>query len=168
MLIGLCGKPQSGKSSVRFILERQFGFETINVKLPIIKACHELTGVPTQNFTTGDGKASYYKGVPLRVIMGDVGAIMETLFGEYHTIERALEEHNLRRDTKFVVDSLRMSQPLKFPGKVIEVKSNRSFDSPYHFDKYDDSKVDFTITNNGTFAALEDQIAKIMDELSAT
>jgi len=167
MLIGLCGKPQSGKSSVRFILERQFGFETINVKLPIIKACQELTGVPMQQFMTGEGKETLYKGVPLRVIMGEVGAVMEKLFGEYHTIDRALGEYEIGDYGKFVVDSLRMSQPTYFTGKVVEVVSDRSINTGNFFDEYDNSKVDFTITNNGTFTDLEQQIAKIVDALGA-
>jgi hypothetical protein len=94
MLIGLCGKPKSGKSEVRTILKDQFGFQVVNAKEPLILAAAELTGLPFIDFTTQGGKESSYKGVPLRVIMGEIGATMEKLFGEYHTIERALESYD--------------------------------------------------------------------------
>jgi dephospho-CoA kinase len=166
LLIGLCGKPQSGKSEVRFILEKQFGFETVNVKLPIIRACHELTGVPFEQFTTQEGKASLYKGEPLRNLMGKVGAVMEKLFGDYHTIERALEEHNITNG-KYVVDSLRMTQPSHFIGKVVEVVSNRSIDTGNDFDFYDCEFPDYRLMNNGTLGELEAQIAKMLDYFNA-
>lgn len=162
MLIGLCGKPKSGKSEVRFILEKQFGFETVNVKLPIIQACHELTGIPEVHFNSQAGKESLYKGVPLRVIMGKVGAVMEELFGEYHTIERALEDRDLTNN-KFVVDSLRMSQPLHFPGLVVKIVSPRSIDTGHPFDSWDDSRTDFTIHNDGNFGDLEKEVARLLD-----
>lgn len=166
MLIGLCGKPQSGKSEVRFILEKQFGFETINVKIPIIRACHELTGVPFEQFTTQTGKASLYKGEPLRNIMGRVGAVMEEMFGDYHTIERALAEHDITNG-KYVVDSLRMSQPAEFIGTVVKVVSNRSIETHNHFDEFDDTHTNFTIFNNGGFADLEKEVVRLMDYLGS-
>ena len=167
MLIGLCGKPQSGKSEVRFILERQFGFETINVKIPIIRACHELTGIPFEQFTTQEGKATLYKGVPLRNIMGEVGAAMEKMFGIYHTIERAIADHDITSGN-FVIDSLRMSQPSHFmEGKIVEVISDRSIDTGNEYDAYDCEFPDYRLMNNGTLGELEAQIAKMMDYFHA-
>jgi dephospho-CoA kinase len=162
VLIGLCGKPHSGKSEVRYILEKQFGFETINAKLPIIRACHELTGIPIETFTTQKGKETLYKGVPLRVIMGSVGAAMEELLGEYHTIERAIAEYDTSKGN-FVVDSLRMSQPLHFTGYVVKVLSPRSIDTGNAFDQWDDSNTHFTIHNDGNFADLEKEVARLLD-----
>lgn len=167
MLIGLCGKPQSGKSEVRFILEKQFGFETINVKIPIIRACHELTGIPFERFTTQEGKASLYKGEPLRNIMGKVGAVMEAMFGDYHTIERALADHDIVNGN-YVVDSLRMTQPSHFmEGKIVEVVSDRSIDTGNHFDFYDCEYPDYRLMNNGTLGELELQIANMIDHFHA-
>jgi hypothetical protein len=167
MLIGLCGKPQSGKSTVRFILEQQFGFETINVKIPIIKACQELTGLSLDKFTTNKGKEELYKGVPIRKIMGEVGAVMEKLFGEYHTINRALEQHKIGDYGKFVVDSLRMSQPTMFHAYVVEVVSDRSIDTGNFFDEYEKAEGRYILYNNGTLGELEKQITKMMDYFSA-
>lgn len=162
MLIGLCGKPQSGKSEVRFILEQR-GFEVVNPKLPIIRACSELTGINMSKFMTQEGKASLYKGVPLRTIIGKVGESMEALFGDYHTIEIALEDYDLSRN--LVVDSLRMTQPLYFPGTVVEVVSNNSIETGNSFDFYDDSRISYKLINNGTIGDLEKNINQMLDYL---
>jgi hypothetical protein len=162
MLIGLCGKPQSGKSEVRFILEKQFGFQTVNAKLPLINACHALTGIPLEEFNSQTGKASLYKGVPLRNILGEIGAVMEKMFGDYHTIERALVGYDSSYD-KLVVDSLRMTQPTQFPGLVIEIQSKRSIVTGNFFDEYDRTNIDFTIFNDGNLYDLEKEVARLLD-----
>lgn len=162
MLIGLVGNPGSGKSAVRFMLEKQFGFEVINVKIPIIRACYELTGVPFEQFTTQAGKEQLYKGVPLRNLMGEVGAVMERMFGVYHTIDIGLQGYDLINGN-FVVDSLRMEQPLSFPGKVVEIVSERSINTGNYFDQYDRTRIDYTINNDGTIGELEPKIARMLD-----
>lgn len=163
MLIGLCGKPHSGKSEVRYLLENK-GFSSLNTKTPLALACHELTGIPHAQFLTQEGKESLYKGVTLRKIMGEVQNAMEALFGDYHTIEVALEKLYWP-DNHYVVDSLRKSQPLKFPGTIVEVVSSHSYSTGFAFDEYDRSRIDYTLVNNGNFGDLEREIDKMLDFL---
>jgi hypothetical protein len=167
MLIGLCGKPQSGKSEVRFLLEERFGFQSINTKRPLALACHELTGIPHSQFLTQEGKAQLYKGIPLRNIMGKVQDTLEQMFGDYHTIEAALERIPDIHSGNFVLDSLRKTQPLSFPGIVVEVTSINSIDTGNEFDYYDNSTVRYVIENNGSFGDLEQTITKLMDIIHA-
>jgi hypothetical protein len=164
MLIGLCGKPQSGKSEVRYILER-LGFCTINTKRSLALACHELTGIPHAQFLTQEGKDSLYKGVPLRKIMGKVQDSLEELFGDYHTIENALEQSYYLDDHHYVLDSLRKTQPLHFPGIVVEVYSPRGIVTGNAFDEYDTSKISWVINNIGSFSDLEREVAIMLDKL---
>jgi hypothetical protein len=162
MLIGLCGKPQSGKSEVRTLLER-VGYQTVNTKAPLIAACSALTGMDERYFLSQSGKKMLYKGVPLRTIMGKVQDTIEELFGDYHSIERSL--NTLDCMDYVVVDSLRKTQPLSFPGLIVEVVSDRSIDTGSDFDQYSRDRIDYTIENNGTFGELEDKVFKMLEEL---
>lgn len=167
MLIGLVGRPCSGKSEVRFLLEERFGFQSINTKRPLALACHELTGIPHSQFLTQEGKSQLYKGVSLRVIMGKVQDTLEQMFGDYHTVEAALDKVTNLSEGNFVLDSLRKTQPLSFPGIVIEVTSKNSIDTGNEFDYYDNATVRYVIENNGSFGDLEQNIEKLMDIIHA-
>ena len=155
--------PHVVKSEVWYLLQKT-GFQSLNTKSTLALACHELTGIPHAQFLTQEGKESLYKGVPLRKIMGEVQNAMEALFGDYHTIEVALdklywpEEH-------YVLDSLRKTQPLKFPGTIVEVVSKQSFTTGFDFDEYDRSRIDYTLHNDGNFTDLEREIDIMLDKL---
>lgn len=162
MLIGLVGKPHSGKSEVRFILEN-LGFQAINTKSSLAMACHELTGVPVAQFQTQEGKETLYKGIPLRQVMGRVQDSLEAMFGDYHTIEVALEKYDIWGETNLVLDSLRKTQPRQWPGKIVEVCSHHSLDTGNPFDYYDDSTVDYRLMNSGSLGDLEANIKVMLD-----
>ena len=140
----------------------------MNVKLPLAKACHELTGIPLEDFLSQKGKASLYKGIPLRNLLGEVGACMEKFFGEYHTIESALKMYGGDQHTRLVVDSLRMSQTTHFPGKVIEVCSKRSIETGNPFDEYERENIHVQIHNDGTLDELEKQVVQALQDLGMT
>jgi hypothetical protein len=165
MLIGLCGKPRSGKSEVSFILQQRYDFNSISTKRPLALACHELTGIPHAQFLTHEGKESEYKGVSLRKIMGEVQNVLESMFGDYHTIAVALEHQYYPERGNYVLDSLRKTQPVSFPGYVVEVKSVRSVDTGNAFDEYDTSHIDYTIYNNGNLDSLDRDIRLMISYL---
>lgn len=163
MLIGLCGKPQSGKSQVRKIMMERYKYITINTKHHLAEACGSLTGLAPELFLSQEGKSTNYKGVELRTIMGNVQDSMEAMFGDYHSIQRSLSYYNIT--DYIVVDSLRKTQPLHFPGLIVEVVSHRSVDTGYSFDLYIRDRIDYTLDNNGTVADLRDNLDKMFGDL---
>jgi hypothetical protein len=160
MLIGLCGKPQSGKSEVRKILT-DVGFVTLNTKVPLIHACSRLTGLEPREFIAN--KEMLYKDVPLRKIMGSVQNAMEDLFGDYHSVERVTAHLDAKQH--YVLDALRKTQPDKFPGFIVEVQSNLSLDTGNPFDEYSRKRIDHIIDNNGNLGHLEENVFKMLEAL---
>lgn len=162
IIIGLCGKPMSGKGEVRHILESQFGFYSINTKLPLIQATSLLTGIPEYELHNQSTKAKMFRGFQYRQVMGKIGDALETMFGDKFLVERALEPH-LHSDGRFVVDALRKKQTVDFPGVVVEVVSHRGIDTRNDFDLYDRSKIDYIIENNGSLGELEYRVSEMLD-----
>lgn len=164
MLIGLCGKPNSGKSEIRKLLEKR-GFTVLNTKENLIKACSALTGIEEECFATSKGKEAEYEGVKLRKIMGEVQSCIENLFGDYHTIETSMQLPQYR-GKDVVVDALRKSQTVNFEGIVVEVVSEKSIDTKNDFDQYerglDGEHVDYIIVNDGDIEHLEYRVDSLL------
>ncbi len=164
MIIGLCGKPGSGKSEVREILERSFGFETVCSKRILYKMSADITGLAVSDFSNPKIKNSIFKGHQLRKITGELGNTVENLFGDSHLVNKAVSELDLAR-ANYVVDSLRKTQTKDFPGIVVEVVSERGYDTGNDFDLYDRSRINYTLPNHTTFEQLERNIVKMLDAL---
>lgn len=169
MIIGLCGKPQSGKTEVRRILNERFGFEVVNSKSVLYTMSAYVTGLKPEDFSHPDLKNNAFNGATHRQITGELGNAVERLFGDSYLIKRALEAHKVwhRADCNFVVDSLRKEQgwELRHMLTVVEVVSDRGIDTGNWFDSYNGDAIKYRLTNNGSFEELEKEIAKMMDEL---
>lgn len=163
-LIGLCGKPQSGKSEVRRMLESNFGFTPICSKEILYRISSQVTLQPELYFRSQDYKGLTFNGKTNREITGTLGDAIESLFGDSYLVNRALEDKPYS-EYNYVVDSLRKTQPRDFKGMVVEVISERGIDTGNPFDVYDRSRIDYQIPNMGNFTDLEKNIAIMLDKL---
>lgn len=167
IMIGLCGRPRTGKGQVRSVLESRCGFRWVDTKQPLVDAAIALTGLQRNEYTSQDGKDSEYKGIQLRKVMGEIGKSVEELFGENHLVNLAIERerNGCGPKTRLVFDALRRNQPIDFPGYVVEVVSDRGIDTGYDFDEYSKDKIDYTIYNNGSLGDLERNIIFMLHDL---
>lgn len=161
MLIGLCGRPQSGKSEVARILIDHHNFTLIDVKDKLRSICAEVTGLPYYYFT--NHKDMVYRGQTLRAIMGEIGLTTERLFGESYLLDISL--HGLDNNKNYVIDSLRQNQSDYFNGEIIEVKSPNSISTGYSFDEYKKDKINYTLYNNGDLKDLSDSIVHLLKKI---
>ena len=173
VVLGLCGYPGAGKTEVRKILSKNHGFEVINSKAIIYDLAARATNLTENHFSDPELKEGSFEGVAYRKIAAHLGYAIEELFGETYLIEEALRKHKVKtRDNKnFVVDSLRMKQPVMLEDTltILEVtakKTDSHIFMPY--DRYETpvSKT-FTIKNDGTIGDLERQVEIIVRSLSS-
>lgn len=165
MLIGLCGVPGSGKSSVTDILVEKYGFEVLDMKETLRRLAAELTGLTTYEFVLQEDKVKTYHGVQRRTIMGELGNAVEGMFGDTFLLDQAiakLDRANELQNKRIVVDSLRKSQPVGFPGLVVEVISDKAVRTYNDFDEYDRSRINSIIVNMGTMDELEASIVRAL------
>lgn len=163
MLLGLTGKPQTGKSEVAKILVSKYGFTLIDTKDKLREIVSEITGISYSTLQSSLGKEQLYKGVPVRKIMGNVGLCLEDMFGVDYLPSEALKAY---KGGNAVLDSLRLQQSAFFKGKVIEVKSDRTSGTNYNFDKYDKKDICYKLDNSGDFGTLEKNIKIMLDKLN--
>lgn len=161
-LIGLTGKPGSGKSEVSRILTQKYNFQLIDTKDKLRMICSEITGIPYSTFQNTAGKASLYQGITLRELMGEVANSIENILGFDYFPKEALKQY---KGGWAVVDSLRKDQALAFGGKIVEVTSRRSLKSNFSFDKYDRSLIHYKLVNNGDLGDLEDNIKVMLETM---
>lgn len=166
-LIGLCGKPQSGKSEVRRMLETEFGFKSICSKQILYKISSEVTGLPERYFSDPFIKNDTFQGKTFREITGTLGNAVESLFGDSFLIHNGL--YSIPYETSnYVVDSLRKTQTRDFKGIVVEILSERGIDTGSDFDTYDRSRIDYQLSNVGNFEMLRKHVAIMLDKLGVT
>lgn len=161
-VVGLCGYPGAGKSEVRKILVKNHDFEDINSKSVIYGMAAMATGLTEKHFYDPALKNNTFNGVTHRRIAGTLGLQIESMFGGDYLIGKALENHKVAARTKnFVVDSLRMSQPLLLRDRMIIAEivnpliltpGENTFDDYY---KVDDR---FIIENKGSLEDLEREV----------
>ena len=162
MIIGLCGKPHSGKSEVANILVAKHKFQYIDTKDKLRQICSEITGIPYSTFTTSSGKDQLYKGIKLREIMGTVGLSLEKMFGADYLLAEAMKQY---KNGNAVVDSLRQKQAVYFRGYLVEVKSTRAIDTHLSYDKFDKEFINYKLENSGDLGDLEDSIKTMLSKI---
>lgn len=163
-VLGLVGKPGSGKSEVRKILEKNHKFEVINSKIAIYNCAAEVTGLPASHFSDPEYKNGTYERIPLRVIAGRIGDSIEDMFGDDFLIRKAMANHKVenRPNTNFVIDSLRKTQPALLASEVFTVEVFRSSVTAtgHGFDEWRGA-THYTIPNNGTKEDLELAVSQV-------
>lgn len=171
VVLGLCGFPGAGKTEVRKILHNNHGFEVVNSKAIIYDLAARVTNLTEDHFSDPALKEGLFNDVPHRKIAAHLGYAIEDLFGPTYLVTEALRKHRVsaRPSKNFVVDSLRMSQPVLLQEKlmVIEVISKK-VDShifmPY--DQYEAPvRQKFVISNNGTIGDLEIEVKRVISAL---
>lgn len=176
-IIGLCGLPGAGKTEVRKMLVRDFGFEDICSKSTIYQLAEVATGIPAHKFADPFYKDDTFEGFSLRRIAAHMGYGIEELFGETYLINKAMENHQVkeRPNKNFVVDSLRMSQPSLIANEkhtdfyVVEIINPKSkkINEVEHFDRYFLPETAYwQILNNATHTELHERIKNLLNELN--
>lgn len=168
IIIGLCGNPGSGKSEVRKILVKEHGFELINSKSIIYELASVATGLPVEHFSDPAYKNGELNGIKLRAIAGNLGYVMEDFFGTDYLIRKSLENHNVSKRTNknFVIDSLRLDQPVLLQGTVIpvEVENRRAPESTEDYDQYEmPAKGYYVMDNNHNLPELVTEVADLVE-----
>lgn len=171
LILGLCGWPGAGKSEVRKILVSNFGFEDINSKATIYQLAEVATGIPAHKFSDPFYKEGEYLGSSYRQIAAFLGYAVEDLFGQDYLIKQAMLNHRVseRPHKNFVIDSLRMQQPLLFATSmhIVEVVSNKAETPGNDFDRYVRPNDYYTIRNDGTKGCLVEEVGSLLKKLGA-
>lgn len=166
IVLGLVGKPGSGKSEVRKILEKKHHFEVINSKVTLYAMSAELTGLPVEHFSDPAFKNGEFEGTPLREITGRIGYAVEELFGQDYLIRKSLENHKVHTRTKknFVVDSLRMDQPILLQDEmfVVQVHGGKPVESSHPFDQWQGA-TNYYLSNDDDLEHLEVQVNSMLE-----
>jgi hypothetical protein len=167
MLIGLCGRPQSGKTEVRRILEHDFGFKTVCSKQLLYSFSSLVTNLPAEKFYKQEYKNETFRGRTHRQITGTIGNAIEELFGDSYLVDRSVADLDLSAGN-YVVDSLRKGQTNNFRGWVVEVVSDRGFDTGNSFDLYDRENINIQLRNNSNFSELEYRVEDMIEHLDTS
>ncbi|MER9176338.1 hypothetical protein NKH72_22420 [Mesorhizobium sp. M0955] len=151
--VALCGNPKSGKSEVQKILDSLYGYEPVDDGHVLRQFAVEKLGLSWDDVQTQDGKAQFTeilgKNWQNRDILGTLGKQLEDMFGEH--IMPFIATRQLPNAGRYSFGSVRKTQGHFFKdagGVVIEIENPAAPPSPYAFDKFDGSVVDYVITNN--------------------
>lgn len=172
--IAICGKPLAGKSETQNILKEVFGYESVDDGEPLRKYCIDYLGASKDDVYTQEGKLRETeilgKSYTWRQILGDYGKLLEGYFGEHIMPHMAIEKLKKTGDYfdqfNFSFGSVRKTQGHYFKsigGVVLEIERDVP-ESPYDFDQYDKSIVDFTIDNNGSMDDLLSKVTEFLDQ----
>lgn len=163
MLIGLTGFPTAGKSAVAEILINHYNYDLLDTKEVLRNIVSEIVKCDSSFLKTQEGKEAKFKGQEHRLLMGEVGLLLEDMFGEDFLLQRAMEGVDTSRN--LVVDGLRRNQALSFNGFVLEVVSTRVGKNVFSFDTYNKSKINYTINNSGSLMDLRYAVDKLMESV---
>lgn len=167
--IGLVGNPTCGKTTAAEIL-----IEILDGKAKIVETGQPLReiamkylGLSRDQVYTQEGKASHVdiNGVnwQVRKILGDLGQKLEDLFGEEIMPYMAHRSQCVESGTLYIDPSCRKVQPWywkRHGGIIIEIVNPLAKPSPYAFDAYDHTAVDYRIDNDALACGLPADLAR--------
>lgn len=180
--IALCGHPGSGKSLVQAILNKDYGTTGVDDGLPLREFAVRNLGLTWDQVMTQEGKKETVivcdKPWIVREILGELGNRFEAMFGKWIMPEMALNRVKpyAYPGSSFSFGSVRRDQGLYYKrhgGIVIGIDRPDVTPSPFEFDKFDPSVVDYWITNDAPLRGLsftegyEDLRAKVRTVLDA-
>lgn len=164
-LIGICGNPKSGKSTLQKILLDGFNYLPIDDGYPLRDFAMRHLGLSWDDVHSQEGKARYTDVLGTvwqnRKILGDLGAQLEAMFGEH--IMMWMATRTLEPDARYSLGSVRKTQAhyLKAQGGLIIGLTNPlAPPSPYEFDKFDASAVDIWIHNDAQSLGFNEEEGK--------
>ena len=174
LLIALCGRPKSGKSTIQKILADHLGCMPFDDGEILRGHTMELLGLDAKDVYTQEGKAGQIMidGTvrTVRWALGEMGNAYERTFGE-HAIPNWAIRQARQLDAKVVTfGSVRKSQGwayLDAGGLVVEVVRPNVPESPYHFDRYDFRAVTHTFHNDMPIDQMEKAVVGYFKQLIA-
>jgi hypothetical protein len=172
--IALCGAPGAGKTTVAEALAGIFGGQVIDDGLPLREAAMTLYGLSRDAVFTQAGKKRLVnicgETIEVRVLLGELGNMLEARHGERFLAERAIERARNQVGAVppfFLFPSVRKTQGhsyLEAGGVVIEV--SRPGHVPVNaFDRYDESAITHRLYNDGTEGMLIDEAIQLVEGL---
>lgn len=151
-MIGLCGHPGHGKSTVQSIL-KTMGVEPIDDSIALRNLAMDRWNLTKHQVTAQEGKSqiieAYGERMTVRKAMGLLGKEFEQENPNYW-IDLAIDGLETTRPVSF--GSVRMNQGLsikKHGGVVVEVRNLWRAPSGHDFDQYNREIVDLVIDNSG-------------------
>jgi hypothetical protein len=162
-IIGLVGNPKAGKSTAQKILEK-YVYWPIDDGAVLRRFCIENLGLTHDDVYTQEGKARCTeilgKTWQNRDLLGTLGQQLEDMLGEHIMPFIALKQLNPRE--KYSFGSVRKTQGhfiRQQGGIVIEIINPDAGPSPFAFDQYDRTAIDFSINNDALARGLSEQEA---------
>lgn len=175
--VALCGYPKVGKSEVQRIISERYGVVALDDSEPLRKAARILYNLDEWHVATQEGKASIIvvgnKRMTVRTALGKLGNYLEK-DDEFHLPRLAIQKA-MASDPSGIhcFASVRKRQPVFFSdtGRAIVIEVIRDgCKALENFDKYDRSRLDFTIDNtidptnpNDSLRRLETSVALMLD-----
>lgn len=171
-LIGICGFPKAGKSTIQEVLEDEFGLYAADDGRILRDFAKRLFGLSELDVSTQEGKKrkTEIEGVEWenRDVLGTLGRIIEQTFGELAIPNAAIREvmnnpvvRSNHRGASF--GSVRKVQGAAYKrhgGVIIEIVRPGCGPTGYDFDEYDRSYIDRTFFNDAPdVATLKRQFA---------
>jgi len=177
-LIGICGHPLHGKTTVQNMIERAFEAHSIDTGDFLRQKAVELFKLSWEDVSTQEGKLRVLgidpqgNDVTVRKLLGDLGKLYEARFGRDYVTQVAIEKADAIGQaypgTIVTLGGVRMTQGQavqKAGGFMIEVVDPRKPRSPHDFDQYDPRFIDAHILNDGTLDNLRANVVRIVNSL---
>lgn len=184
LIVALCGRPTSGKSTIQNILHEEFGLIPFDDGDVLRRHCMELFDVTREDVSTQEGKlrTTQIQGVNWenRKIVGEYGDALETTFGEltvpnwaikaalkdWEGRQRALENSGLKwRSLKgtpevsgYSFGSVRRNQGKAYRnsgGIVVEIQRKGVAPTGNIWDEYSGDFIDHTFHNDMPLADIK-------------
>lgn len=174
--IGICGYPESGKTTVANILIEQWDAILVDDGAPLRRACLALYGGTPADWSTQEGKAGKIEvlgeGHSRRDLLGTLGNALEKQYGEHFMPALAVKDANERFGEMhlgpFVFPSVRKTQGhfYKQHGGVI-IAVNRPGKWPhFDFDHFDHAAVDYWLNNTDDLETLTERAVELFEHIA--
>lgn len=165
-IIGICGFPTHGKTTVQGFLEL-IGVEARDDGDILRKKVAEEFDLSWEDVSTQEGKAKKIIGLDgqpttIRKLLGDYGKVLEAKHGINYIAKEAIRVLSEERKASKSIQaasfgSIRMNQPAAYKeagGFIIEVLNPNGPLPVYDFDHFDRDYVDVQIINDGNLSDL--------------
>jgi hypothetical protein len=164
--IALCGNPRAGKSLVQTILRELYNTQPVDDGMPMREFAVNNLGLTWNQVLTQEGKTEYVEVLgrrwQVREILGELGNRFENMFGKHIMPFMAIKRVEDHQGT-FSFGSVRRDQGLYYKqhgGIVIGIENPMAGPSPYEFDQFDRSTVDYWITNDALVNGMSPELAR--------
>jgi len=178
MLIGFTGEIGAGKSTAAEWLVSYRGYKQKSYAEPLKKAASIMTGLSIEHFYNKDLKGIYVEwlGMTPRRFLQLLGTefarrmILKDFWITRMRRELLSPEWDIRCGYNIAVDDVRFQNEVdlihEFGGKVIRIDNMNAGEDGDHESEKMEILTDVTFDNNGSFAALHDQIRVYLEEIS--